>query len=68
MKIREILAGTMLTLATIGAGAAAAADLPTRVYKAPTMAAPVASTWTGCYIGAEGGGAATGDGTGGVAA
>ena len=53
MKARKILAGTMLTLATIGAGAAMAADLPARVYKAPPM--PVATSWTGCYIGLEGG-------------
>jgi len=55
MKARKILAGTMLTLATMGAGAATAADLPARVYKAPPM--PVAASWTGCYIGVEGGGA-----------
>ena len=52
---------TKLVISTVasvlfGIGAASAADLPARTYsKAPVMAAPV-MTWTGLYIGAEGGG------------
>jgi outer membrane immunogenic protein len=39
-------------LAIAATGSAGAADLP---YKAAPMAAPVAYSWTGCYIGAGGG-------------
>jgi outer membrane immunogenic protein len=58
----------MRSFATIGAGlvsvavfcgAAAAADLPARVYtKAPLMAAPVYD-WSGIYVGLNGGGASS---------
>lgn len=51
----------VLALTAIAAmtGAASAADLAARPYtKAPVAAAPVVS-WTGCYVGAGGGGAMT---------
>ncbi|WP_245003372.1 outer membrane protein [Bradyrhizobium liaoningense] len=48
-----------LTTVTAMTGAASAADLGARPYtKAPIAAAPVVN-WTGCYIGAGGGGAMT---------
>ena len=48
-----------LTAVAAFAGSALAADLPARTYtKAPVAAAPVTS-WTGCYVGAGGGGAMT---------
>jgi outer membrane immunogenic protein len=52
---------TLLALGFIGLGTASAlaADLPARTYsKAPPPVAAVAS-WTGCYVGAGGGGAYT---------
>lgn len=53
---KVLLALTALAAFT---GSAAAADLGARPYtKAPAVVAPVAS-WTGCYIGAGGGGAYT---------
>jgi outer membrane immunogenic protein len=51
----------LLTLTAVAAmtGSAFAADMAPRTYaKAPPVAAPVAS-WTGCYLGAGGGGAMT---------
>lgn len=58
MKIRKILFGTMLlALAAIGTPPLQAADLPGRTYKAPPMMAPASASWSGCYVGAEGGGA-----------
>ena len=48
-----------LTAVAAFTGSALAADMAPRTYtKAPAMVAPVAS-WTGCYIGAGGGGAMT---------
>jgi outer membrane immunogenic protein len=48
-----------LTAVAAFSGSASAADLAARPYtKAPAVVAPVAS-WTGCYIGAGGGGAYT---------
>ena len=46
----------MSTLATIATNALWAADLPPGTYKAPPMARAVVSSWTGCYIGLQGGG------------
>lgn len=43
---------TVISLAL--AGSAIAADLRAPAYKAP-MAAPIAASWTGCYLGAGGG-------------
>src|SRR5450631_4501956 len=57
-KIRKILFGTMLlALAAIATHPLRAADLPARTYKAPPMMAPAPTSWSGCYVGAEGGGA-----------
>src|SRR5882757_8734026 len=56
----------------LGSASVLAADLPVKYKPAPIMAAPVFS-WTGCYIGVHGGGAAMRDsftetnGTGGIA-
>ena len=52
MKKTSVLAGAALRLA----GPAVAADLAKPVYKAPPMVVP-AFTWTGCYMGADVGGA-----------
>ncbi len=52
MRKTSLLAGVTLLLA----GPAVAADLAKPVYKAPPMVAP-AFSWTGCYIGADAGGA-----------
>jgi outer membrane immunogenic protein len=43
--------------AVVVASSAFAADIPAPVYKAPPVIAPVAYSWTGCYVGIEGGGA-----------
>jgi outer membrane immunogenic protein len=50
--MRNLAVGTML-LAVAVSGTALAADLPV---KAPVRAAPVAYSWTGCFIGVAGGG------------
>jgi len=52
MKKTSVLAGATLLLA----GPAFAADLAKPVYKAPSAVAP-GFTWTGCYLGADAGGA-----------
>lgn len=53
----------LVALATISfAGSAAAADLPSR--KAPVVAPPPTLTWTGLYIGANAGGAWSGNNSG----
>src|SRR4051812_10748325 len=60
------------SLVVLGSGSVLAADLPVKYKPAPYIAAPVFS-WTGCYIGVHGGGAAMRDsfsetnGTGGIA-
>ena len=56
MRFSKISFGT-LALATIATNPLLAADLPARTYKAPPMMAPAAATWSGCYVGIEGGGA-----------
>ena len=54
--MKRILLATV-AIATLGSVSAMAADMPQRpAYKAPMMMAP-APTWTGCYIGANIGGA-----------
>jgi outer membrane immunogenic protein len=51
--MKKLSLGTAAFAAVIAANAAFAADLPARpAYKAPIMA-PVAFSWTGCYIGAD---------------
>jgi outer membrane immunogenic protein len=51
---------TLLGMAALGVvvatGSAFAADIAAPIYKAPVMA-PTAYSWTGCYVGIEGGGA-----------
>jgi outer membrane immunogenic protein len=56
MKIRKIFVGTVLALTTAVTNPLLAADLPARTYKASPMMGPVAASWTGCYIGLQGGG------------
>jgi outer membrane immunogenic protein len=52
----KFIAVAIAIAAISGVGAASAADMAPRTYtKAPPMAAPVYS-WTGCYVGVEGGG------------
>jgi outer membrane immunogenic protein len=47
---------TASVLAIVGIGSASAADLPARTYtKAPAMVAAAPVSWTGCYVGVEGG-------------
>jgi outer membrane immunogenic protein len=58
MKISKfvLVSAALATSALLGVSAVSAADLPARTYtKAPVAVAPVYS-WTGCYIGIEGGG------------
>jgi outer membrane immunogenic protein len=50
--MNRLLAATAALLATVGVSSASAADLPV---KAPPVALPVPYSWTGCYIGVEGG-------------
>jgi outer membrane immunogenic protein len=52
--MKRLLFGTTALIVVSATSAASAADLPVR-YKAP-VAAPVAFSWTGCYIGANVGG------------
>ena len=53
------IALAVITAAAFTTGSAVAADLPARAYtKAPPPMAPAVS-WTGCYLGAGGGGALT---------
>jgi outer membrane immunogenic protein len=58
MRNFKLIASAAVTAgAALGIGAAAAADLPARMYsKAPAMASPV-SDWIGFYLGINGGGA-----------
>ncbi|MBR0753877.1 porin family protein [Bradyrhizobium jicamae] len=51
----------LLALTAVAAftGSASAADLAARPYTKAPIAAPVAYSWTGCYLGAGGGGAMT---------
>ena len=52
----KILSVAMVLGTLAGLGAAAAADLPARTYsKAPAMVAEPVNSWTGFYIGANGG-------------
>ena|ERR1700674_53628 len=54
--MKKLLLGRVALIALAAAGPAVAADLPAQpAYKAPIVA-PVIYTWTGCYVGAEGGG------------
>jgi outer membrane immunogenic protein len=53
--MRKLLLGTAV-LALAASGSAFAADISKPVYKAPPAVAPVLYSWTGCYIGANGGG------------
>ena len=50
--MKKLLIGSVVAVATIGGSAAMAADMP---LKAPPP--PVLFSWTGCYVGIEGGGA-----------
>src|ERR1700730_5519599 len=53
--MKKLSFGTAAFAAAIAASAVSAADLPRApAYKAP-VAAPVAYSWTGCYVGVEGG-------------
>ena len=52
---RVVFAGGVAILFAATAGSAMAADL-SPVYKAPPVPAPAAYSWTGCYLGIEGGG------------
>ena len=59
MKIPKfiVVSAAITTSALMGVCGASAADLPARTYtKAPVVVPPPAYSWTGCYIGAEGGG------------
>ena len=47
--MKKLLIGSLVALATAGGSAAMAADMP---LKAPP---PPAFSWTGCYVGVEGG-------------
>ncbi len=51
-----VLAGAVGLMVGAGLVPALAADLSTPLYKAPPAAPPLFS-WTGCYVGVEGGGA-----------
>jgi len=52
------LVATAIAMAALGSVGATAADMPQRpAYKAPMMAPAPVSTWTGCYIGGNAGGA-----------
>ena len=54
--MKSFVAAAVGVVAMSSAGAAAAADLPAKIYtKAPPPAA-AAYNWTGCYVGANGGG------------
>jgi outer membrane immunogenic protein len=53
--MKRVLLVTVTIAAMVGAGSAHAADLGTPVYKAPVAAPPVVYSWTGWYIGANGG-------------
>jgi outer membrane immunogenic protein len=55
--MKRLLLGTTALFAFAVTGPALAADIPTKApaYKAPVVA-PVYYTWTGCYIGGNGGG------------
>jgi outer membrane immunogenic protein len=53
LVMRKTLTGSIALVAFASVGAAGAADLPVKV---PPMA-PVAYSWTGCYVGISGGGA-----------
>jgi outer membrane immunogenic protein len=50
--MRKLLLGSMAIAAMVGGGPALAADLPV---KAPPMVVPVAYSWTGFYVGGNGG-------------
>ena len=51
MTMKRIALGILSVFALVGA--ASAADMP---LKAPLVAPPPAFSWTGCYIGGNGGG------------
>ena len=54
--MRKILFATMAVMAMAATQPLLAADLPARTYKAPPQMIPVVTSWTGCYLGIEGGG------------
>jgi outer membrane immunogenic protein len=54
--MRKILIATMAVMAMAATQPVLAADLPARTYKAPPTMIPVVTSWTGCYLGIEGGG------------
>jgi outer membrane immunogenic protein len=57
MRNSKLFLAAIVTLGIAGVGAASAADLPARTYsKAPAVVPVPVYNWTGCYIGAEGGG------------
>src|SRR5947209_20308444 len=54
--MKELLVRTGAWVWFVAAGSAMAADMAVKpVYKAPVMA-PIAFSWTGCYMGANAGG------------
>ena len=54
--MRKIPIATMAVMAMAATHPLLAADLPARTYKAPPQMIPVVTSWTGCYLGIEGGG------------
>src|SRR5580692_9872261 len=53
LVMRKSLTGSIALVAFASVGAAGAADLPVKV---PPVAPVLAYSWTGCYIGIQGGG------------
>jgi outer membrane immunogenic protein len=59
-QMKKLLLGGSFAFAVVAWGSANAADLGQPVYKAPPPPAPVYS-WTGCYLGVQGGGGTMSD-------
>jgi outer membrane immunogenic protein len=53
--MNRLLVGTVALVIAAGTGSAFAADLPVKAPRAPVVV-PVAYSWSGCYIGGNGGG------------